>query len=74
MTQGRGRSSRGESGPDFMMLMSSREYEGLLINEFVIQRSSFGFPGANQANGAKVVAPLRPVLTSDVAAMPPSGG
>jgi len=25
-----------ESGPDFMMLMSSREYEGLLINEFVI--------------------------------------
>jgi hypothetical protein len=73
MTQGRGRSSRGESGPDFMVLMSSREYEGLLINEFVIQRSSFGLPGANQANGAKVVAPLRPVLTSDVAAMPPSG-
>jgi hypothetical protein len=25
---------------------------------------------ANQANGAKVFAPLRPVLTSDVAAMP----
>ena len=25
-----------ESGPDFMMLMNSREYEALLINEFVI--------------------------------------
>jgi hypothetical protein len=32
-----------ESGPDFMMLMSSSEYGVLLINEFVIQRLSFGF-------------------------------
>jgi hypothetical protein len=45
-----------------------------LVNDVLPSVARYLFLCANQPNGAKFVAPLRPVLTSDVAAMPPSGG